>query len=195
MKNGFAEASDAELVRLAQTGDAAAFEAIYDRHVPGISRTLASFAGPDRDLLDDLTQEVFFRVIERIESYEPVRPFTHWLYTIALNIGRNHARTRSKIVLLEPDELESLADSRGSSRELPDEVIELALMREVAKLTSQMRDVVSLRIGSGLPYGEIGEILGIPEGTARSRMNTALNLLRDRMGIRPRRSNDNERQA
>ena len=195
MKNKYLEMSDADLVLLAQTGNTAAFEAIYDRHIFGVSRTLASFAGPDRDLLDDMTQEVFFRVIEHIESYEPIRPFTHWLYTIALNVGRNQVRNRSKIVLLEPEELADVADRRATVRDLPDEVIELALIREVAKLSVRMREVVSLRIGSSLPYGEIGEILGIPEGTARSRMNTALNVLRGRMGMHPQRRNDNERKA
>lgn len=195
MKHGYTDTNDATLVVKAKAGDAAAFEALYDRHVSGIARTLASFAGPDRDLLDDLTQEVFFRAIERLASYEPVRPFAHWLYTIALNVGRNHVRNHRKIVLLEPDQLDRVADARVAARELPDELIGLALMREVAKLPRELREVVSLRIGSILPYGEIGNLLGIPEGTARSRMHTALNLLKERMGMRQRRRNDNERQA
>jgi RNA polymerase sigma-70 factor (ECF subfamily) len=46
-----------------------------------------------------------------------------------------------------------------------------------------MREVVSLRIGSNMPYGEIGELLGIPEGTARSRMHNAIATLRERLGM------------
>lgn len=193
--NDFMDRTDDELVSRAQRGERAAFEALYDRHAPGVCRSLASFAGPERDLLDDLTQEVFFRVIDHIHSYSPVRPFTHWLYTIALNIGRNHARARSKIILLDPQEMEALSGGTGAARDLPDELLEMALMREAARLPLKLREVVSLRIGSCLPYGEIAEILGIPEGTARSRMNTAVNMLREWMGVDKRRSNSDERQV
>ncbi|MCK5407275.1 MAG: hypothetical protein KAJ37_07470, partial [Candidatus Krumholzibacteria bacterium] len=68
------------------------------------------------------------------------------------------------------------------------------LTRLVAGLPMQMREVVSLRIGSDMSYGEIAEMLGIPEGTARSRMHNAVKILRDRSGITSsRRRKENER--
>jgi RNA polymerase sigma-70 factor (ECF subfamily) len=193
MSMNFEDVSDEDLALLARQGNTAAFEAIYDRHAPGIARALASFAGPDRDLLDDLTQDVFFRVIEHIGSYEPIRPLTHWLYTIALNIGRNHVRKHHRVVLLEPAEMERVVNGRGRIKEISGELLELSLMRAAAQLPLQLREVVSLRIGSELPYGEIAEMLGIPEGTARSRMHSAMNYLKAKMEVRPRRRKDNER--
>lgn len=178
--------SDTELARRAKEGDAPAFEEIYDRHSPGIARALASFAGPDRDLLDDLTQDVFFRVIKGLPSYVPSHPFPHWLYTIALNVGRNHARRRSVVVFFDPNDLDDVSNTRdritGCSD--PTDIIGADLMGLVARLPDLLREVVSLRIGADMSYGEIAELLGIPEGTARSRMHNALGTLRGQMGLR-----------
>jgi RNA polymerase sigma-70 factor (ECF subfamily) len=183
VKRDRASLSDAELVVLAQEGDVSAFEAIYDRHATGVSRALASFAGPDRDALDDLTQDVFFRAIDRIGSYVASRPFSHWLYTIALNVGRNYVRRQSKVVLLDPYEVEKVSSSVDSSADWSEAVISAKLMRLVTHLPEAMREVVSLRIGSGMSYGEIGELLGIPDGTARSRMHNALAILKTQIGL------------
>ena len=172
---------DNELAILAQTGDVSAFEEIYDRHVSGIARALASFVGPDRDALDDLTQEVFFRVIDGMGSYVPRHPFSHWLYTIALNVGRNHARQQSKLVVLDPSEFDDISKGRGEAVTWPNELIEVTLMRLAARLPDPMREVVSLRVGSGMSYGEIAEVLGVPEGTARRRMHDAVAILRSQL--------------
>ncbi len=178
MKKRRKDLSDTDLALLAQQGDVSAFEEIYDRHVSGVARALASFVGPDRDALDDLTQDVFFRVIDGIGSYVPRHPFSHWLYTIALNVGRNHTRRQSKLVFLDPNEFDGISGDKQDIATWPGEMMEVTLMRLVARLPDHMREVVSLRIGSGMPYGEIAEVLGVPEGTARSRMHGAVTILR-----------------
>ena len=178
-----ADPSDTELAALAQEGDVLAFEAIYDRHAAGVSRALASYAGPDRDVLDDLTQDVFFRVIDGIATYVPSHPFSHWLYTIAVNVGRNYVRRQSKVVFLDPHEFEGISSAMDGGADWSEAVTCTKLMRLVARLPETMREVVSLRIGSGMSYGEIAEILGIPDGTARSRMHNALGVLRRQIGL------------
>lgn len=167
---------------LARDGNSDAFEEIYDRHASGVARALASFAGSDSDELDDLVQDVFFKVIEGLAGYVPRRPFTRWLFTIALNTGRNHVRDRARELPVDPVDLEAMTPRGGAAAECPDDVLGSRLSRLVAALPEQMREVVSLRIGSDLSYGEIGEILGIPEGTARSRMHSAIEGLRARVG-------------
>lgn len=183
--------TDTELALRAQTGDVAAFEVIYDRHAPGVARALASFAGPDRDLVDDLSQDVFFRVVKGLMSYRPNHPFTHWLYTIALNVGRNHARRRSKVVPVNPSDLDGIAVPAGS--EWSDDVLVRTLSRLAEKLPEEMQEVVALRTGSEMSYGEIAEMLGIPEGTARSRMFNAVRILKSKVRIdNKQRSSENE---
>jgi RNA polymerase sigma-70 factor (ECF subfamily) len=175
--------SDTELALLARDGNAVAFEEIYDRHAPGVARALASFAGADADALDDLVQDVFFKVAEGLSSYAPRRPFPHWLYTIALNTGRNHVRDRARELPVETSELESLAARKNSTADCTEDILGARLVRLVSALPEHMREVVSLRIGSDLSYSEIGEILDIAEGTARSRMHSALAILREQLGV------------
>ncbi|MGD1047900.1 MAG: RNA polymerase sigma factor [Candidatus Krumholzibacteriaceae bacterium] len=183
MRSKVAKLSDAELALLARDGNAAAFEEIYDRHAPGVARALASFVGGDTDSLEDLVQEVFFRVIDGIASYVPERPFPNWLYTVALNTGRNHVRDHAMELPVDPSELDSMPLVGNESVDCPDDLIGARLLRLVTALPEELREVVFLRIGADLAYGEIGEILGIPEGTARSRMHNAIANLRERLGV------------
>jgi RNA polymerase sigma-70 factor (ECF subfamily) len=174
VRNEIVKLGDAELVLLARAGNAAAFEEIYDRHAPGVARAMASFAGADTEAIDDLVQDVFVKVIEGLASYVPRRPFPNWLYTVALNTGRNYARGRAREIPVDPSELVSLPRGGNESIDCPDDIIGTKLMRLVSSLPEPLREVVFLRIGSDLPYAEIGGILGIPEGTARRRMHEAL---------------------
>jgi len=169
-----AEPSDEVLVRAARTGDRRAFSALYRRHCGGVARALASYAGPDRTAVDDLTQDVFLRVIQSLDRYTPHRPFTHWLYTIALNVGRNHVRGRSRIMPLDGVAEPALGTSAGMAEALLRE----AALREAARLPEGLREVLALRIGGDLPFAAIAELLEIPEGTARRRMHEALRSLR-----------------
>ncbi len=183
MENKLKSLSDTELVDLAKRGVESAFEELYDRHAAGIARALASFAGPDQDLLDDLTQDAFLRVIRGLPTYSPSHPFSNWLYTIVLNVGRNHVRRSPKVISVDPSDLHEITRDRGRWSEWSENIVAMTLMRLVSRLPVDMREVVSLRIGSELSYREIGGLLGIPEGTARSRMFNALEILRKQIGI------------
>jgi RNA polymerase sigma-70 factor (ECF subfamily) len=183
VRNKLTNLGDTELALLAKKGNRSAFEVIYDRHASGVARVLASFAGTDRDILDDLTQDVFMKVIDKISSYVPSHPFARWLYTIALNTGRNHVRRQSKIVQLESSRFDANEARQDPEAKLSREILADTLMRLVSRLPERLREVVSLRIGNDLPYGDIAAILDIPEGTARSRMHTALNLLKQNVGL------------
>ena len=91
---------------------------------------------------------------------------------------------------LNPDEF----DETVSALETSDNAADVAtLTRMVAQLPMAMREVVSLRVGSDMAYGDIAELLGIPEGSARSRMHNAIRILRDQSrAFEQRRSTENE---
>lgn len=186
MKKKFTDLTDTQLALIAQGGDVSAFEEIYTRHAPGIARSLASFAGPEREALDDLVQDVFVRVIERLSMYTPSHPFPNWLYTIALNIGRNHVRSPSRISPMDPSELDAIARYPNPRYDQSADTIAAEAMRMVSLLPDSLREIVALRIGSDLAYSEIGEILGIPEGTARGRMHSAMCMIRKKLELIPR---------
>lgn len=174
---------DNQLAVMAAGGRQDAFELLYDRHCKSVARALAPFAECDQDVVDDLTQEVFIKVIKGLKSYEPKKPFRCWLYTVALNVGRNYIRSRSGIKLVEPGELEQVPANQDGHPGWARELLGMSAMKAAGKLPEHLRDILALRVSSGMPYSEIGEITGIPEGTARRRMHQALNRIRTTLGL------------
>lgn len=183
MSEPLPDLDDNQLASLAASGRQDAFEALYDRHCRGVARALAPFAGCDRDVTDDLVQETFVRVIRGLKSYKPDKPFSCWLYTVALNVGRNHARSGSRIKIVEQAELEQVPAKAEDNPGWTDELLGMAAIKAAGRLPEHLKDILALRISNGMPYQQIAEITGVPEGTARRRMHEALNQLRKMLGL------------
>ncbi len=161
-----------ECVRRAQQGSRMAFTTLYRTFASDVARALASFAGTDRSTLDDLVQDVFLRVIDGLDGYRNSTGFRPWLFTITLNVGRNHVRRRRSFVEIVPD----TADPRAPRAD--DLVAVTDLMRALARLPLEQQEVVALRIGGDLDHATIARLLDIPVGTARRRLHDALATLR-----------------
>ena len=127
---------------------------------------------------EDLTQETFIRAYRALSEYEPGRirrlEIRGWMWTIALNLGRNHARDRAR----RPTPVE-LEDRFGSTD--PEPVDSTAWDRRLAKLSPRRRRAVVLRHVVGLSYSEIAEVLGTVEGTVKADVHRALVRLRQIM--------------
>jgi RNA polymerase sigma factor (sigma-70 family) len=87
----------------------------------------------------------------------------------------------------DPAELDAAGGIDAPGADWDDRILLPVLASLVSRLPDEMRDVVSLRTGSAMPYGEIAEILGIAEGTARSRMHNAVRLLREQLAAQTQR--------
>jgi RNA polymerase sigma factor (sigma-70 family) len=129
---------------------------------------------------EDLTQETLIRAYRALQGYQPAQIRTMnlrgWLWTIALNLGRNLARDRARRP--QPVEFE---DRHGvEDPELPD--VE-AWDARLSRLTSRQRRAVVLRHVVGLSYAEIADVLGVPDGTARADVHRGLTRLRTIMEV------------
>lgn len=170
-------ALDDRLAARAAEGDAEAFGIIYDRYAHRVAALLRSFAACDGDL-EDLVHTTFCQVIDGLSSYEPRGQFRSWLFTIALNVARKDARKRRRLVDIQSGEL---PDTKAV--EQADTALQARETRQLAEtllrsLPEHERVVVVLRVWLELSYDEISSLLGIPSGTARRRMHTALGNLR-----------------
>ena len=87
------------------------------------------------------------------------------------------------MIPVDPDALDDVAHFEDRGKDWSAEIAAKMLFRLAARLPVNMREVISLRIGSGMSYGEISDVLGIPEGTARSRMHNAVRILREKSGM------------
>jgi RNA polymerase sigma-70 factor (ECF subfamily) len=155
----------------ASPAPAPTFRAIFEANFASIWALLRRLGVAERDR-EDVANEVFFRVHERMDTYDPRRPIRPWLFAFAVRAASDYRRlARHKREVY--DDLEALAPGLS-----PDE---LALEREkqrivlaaLDKLDLDRRAVFVLHELDGCSVPEIAEALDIPEGTAYSRLRAA----------------------
>lgn len=179
----FASADEQVMRRVKMNDDPQAFAQLMERW-QGPIRGLCTRMVGDSHRGEDLTQEVFARLYARRRNYEPTGKFSTFLWRIALNICYDEIRRnkrRRELSLDEPDE-DNLAVEFEAAGTAPDQrMVEDeradAVRRALVELAEPYRVVVVLRHYEGLKFREIAEVLGIPEGTVKSRMTEALSQL------------------
>ena len=179
--------SDQALVAMIAEGDEAAFEALYNRHLECVRRRIVTMVR-DADAAEDLSQEVFLRIWTRSEQWSGAGSFRGWALRIAVNLALNHLRTvrrRRELPfdpLPEPDRQSEpastpawLIDRSGYGPEQALEQLEWRerLQRLLQDLSAEKRVVFEMVHDADLGVGEAARRLGIPEGTARSRLYLA----------------------
>lgn len=170
-------ADETELIARACRGDAAALGELYTRYSDRVYRYLY-YRTSDRALAEDLTAEVFLRMVEGIGSYDQREiPFAAWLYRIARARLVDHWRDagQREIVLLE-DEADS--ETLGEERDDLEQVASAEQFSQLLQtLTSDQQEVLILRFVEGLTHAEIGRILGKSEGAVKALQRRALHRL------------------
>ncbi len=170
--------------------DERAFPELIRRYQGRVTNLVARVLN-DRECSDDLAQEVFIRVFVHRRNYRRGSKFSTWLFTIAVNLAKNEIRRRvrrrnwfSLDALQEvlKDSAPQLADHReGRERTLEREQLQEAVARAIATVPEKYRLALVLRDIEGLPYEEIADVLGIPGGTVRSRINRARGMLKRKL--------------
>lgn len=171
------EWGDRYLVWRLRRGDADACRELIRRHhhvVFGHLRRL----GADRALAEDLTQETYAKAWCKIEGLRQATSLRSWLLTIARNEYLQFVRSRNPEVnglneLPEPAAEEPGADALAAVAER-----DSRLQDAVRRLEPQLRETVALHYFQDLSIKEVAEVLGVPNGTVKSRLNRALETLR-----------------
>lgn len=171
---------DAELAVLAQAGDREAFGELVRRYA-GQARRIARAILSDPEDADDAAQDGFLAALRHIGRFDPSRPFGPWLLKIVSNAAADRRRRR-RVRHAEP-----LAPNLATASDSPERAADLsglgaALRAALAELPERQRTAVVLFDAEGYSHREIGEILGIPEGTVRSDVFHARRALRERLG-------------
>ena len=172
------------LVRRCVSGDAAAWEELVRLQHRRIYNVCYRFTGSSEDA-EDLTQEVFIRMYRTLSSYEPGKgSFVTWMTTLARNLLVDHFRrsrqdrvTDSLDASLSPDEdSATMADLLASAAPGPEHHIQsqerqAMVHAALQKLSPELREAVILRDLQDLDYRDIAQVLRVPEGTVKSRIN------------------------
>lgn len=172
------EVLNEDLINRAKEGELVVVSVIYERYQQGIFRYLYYRVG-DQQTAEDLTSEVFLRMIEALENYNHKKSsFQAWLFQIARNLSIDHYRKtkHQKNVPLEDNfSVEEGEPLEIVTRELTSEKLHQAL----TKLPDNQRDVIVMRFISGLPIGEVAQSLHKSEDSIKGLQRRGLLALRE----------------
>jgi len=178
--------TDEQLVAAAQAGDQDAFARLVRRHEDQVF-TMALRLLCNREDARDLAQEVFLTVYQSLDRFRGDAQFRTWLYRVTINRGRDEIRRRGTVKHTRPVSLDRMMGgdeeraaavepaARGASPEAmargheAEQMIAAAMIR----LSEELREVIVLRDVRDLAYDEMAQVLDIPVGTVRSRLNRA----------------------
>ncbi len=174
-----------DLAKQLQSGDAAAFESLFQKYERLVYRTAYLVTG-DRKEAEDILQEVFVSVWKWRHTFDPEKgEFITWLHRITVNeCSKRHKKRRIAFLSLEEEENKGYKPENPS--ELPEEIMISKeeyerLMRALSSLDTKHRSVLVLRFFNELSYGEIAQIAGVSLGTVKSRIHYALKTLREQL--------------
>ena len=176
-----------------QEGDRSAFDQIFNKYKTTVVNLAFRFVR-DKEIAEDIAQEVFIKIYEKKVHFGPKAKFSTWLYRVTVNTSLNVLRKR-KPLLLSLDErienqkggkkplIERLTDPHATSplRSLEEGELKMMVHREIEKLPEKLRLPILLSQFENLPHREIALILGITEKAVEKRIYHAKKRLRKKL--------------
>jgi RNA polymerase sigma-70 factor (ECF subfamily) len=170
---------DQPLVARAQAGDAAAFDELVVKYSPRLYGLIYNMTSNHEDT-NDMLQDVFAKAYRAINGFRGKSSFYTWIHTIAVNMTLNFLKKRGRRYHLSLDDVDASiqndkefieATSTSSPvREADLGELQRRLNEAMMKLSNEHRAVVTMFHIQGMPHAEISKILGVSEGTVRSRL-------------------------
>jgi len=175
-----------ELARAFRRGDQQAFNrlvALYQKKMYNLALGYVK----QEDEARDLTQDIFITVFRQIDKLKEDEKFGAWLYQLAINHCRNryqHLRRRnffSSQSLDDPDIPLHLTSGETPEKEYEQKNTARQVRKAIASLNPAEKEIILLRDLQGLTYEEISEVLNLPLGTVKSKLNRARLALKNRL--------------
>src|SRR5262245_5732089 len=177
--------ADEELMLAYGGGDAGAFETLYRRHRGPLYRFLLRQVG-EAAAAEELFQDVWMRVIDSRERYQPRARFTSWVFAIAHNRLMDHYRASGRARFLAQEESEEALDKLPSGDLPPEALLDRKrsaerLLAALSRLPEAQREAFLLQQEGELSVEEIGAATGVSRETAKSRLRYAIAKLREEL--------------
>ena len=171
--------TDEMLISRFQSGDENAYIELVNRYKDKLTNFVFYFL-KDEEHSEDIVQETFIRLYEKKHYYKEIAKFSTWIYTIARNLANTELRKKSRTKIMYLSQMSNHKkdyDLKSSEPELNKNIENEFLMKEIHfaidKLPENYKSVIILRDIQGLGYEQISNIIGVPLGTVKSRINRA----------------------
>ena len=171
--------TDEMLISRFQSGDENAYVELVNRYKDKLTNFVFYFL-KDEEHSEDIVQETFIRLYEKKHYYKEIAKFSTWIYTIARNLANTELRKKSRTRIMYLSQMSNYKkdyDLKSSDPELNKNIENEFLMKEIHaaidKLPENYKSVIILRDIQGLDYEQISNIIGVPLGTVKSRINRA----------------------
>ena len=173
-----AEESDRSLLERVRRGDTDGAGALFERYAPALVK-FADRMLSDRPAAEEVTQEVFLKVISRAHQYDGRAEVSSWLFAIAANACRDRRRRTRRAPVVPLEAIPELPH-RGEGIEaiLGQREKREAVRRALTSLSEEQREALVLARYHGLPYAEIATVLGISVGAVKTRIFRAVETLK-----------------
>jgi RNA polymerase sigma-70 factor (ECF subfamily) len=176
---------EAEAIRLAQEGDAAAFERIYQLHSRRVYSLCLRMVGNTAEA-EDLTQEAFLQLFRKIHTFRGESAFSTWLHRLAVNVVLMRLRKKSLAETSLEEATEPDEESGGPRRDIggPDPLLSgsidrVNLERAIEQLPPGYKTVFVLHDIQGYEHNEIAELMDCSIGNSKSQLHKARMRLRE----------------
>jgi len=169
--------TDEDLMRLVRDGDLDKLGILFERHHVALFEFLARMTG-SRSAAEDLTQDVFVRMLRYRGTFRDEGKFDTWMFHIARNARADYFRHRARVVLSHETK------KATSAAEEPSQLIErdqhTAVLRSaLLQLRDDKRELIILARYRGMKHEAIAQLLGVDAGTVKVRIHRALKELRE----------------
>lgn len=169
--------------RVSANDDDRAFDELYHRHARRVMGFFYRQMNHDEERASDLMQDTFMRAWVNRQRWKVEEEFLPWLFTIAFNICKNEYRHNGYKTDYEQHVLHTQNEDYTDDAELEidAEIFDKALQSILDTMPPEMRTLFSLRFEEELTVPQISDIMGVPQGTIKSRLHSLTRILKNRL--------------
>jgi RNA polymerase sigma-70 factor (ECF subfamily) len=171
------EQPDSQLVRRIHSGDEAAFDELMRRYKRPVVNFVFRMLGNAEDA-DDIAQEVFVRVYQNLDTYQPDTKFSTWLFALARNAAIDRLRWRARHPAESMESVPEIPTSSGTAEEVSAREIGGQIAAAVNKLPEDQRTALVLSEYQGMSCAEVAGVMRCSEKSVESRLYRAKQTLR-----------------
>jgi RNA polymerase sigma-70 factor (ECF subfamily) len=172
---------DGRIIEACQQGDRSAFQLLFETYKDKVF-SIAVYSSGDREVAEDVTQQIFLKLFTAIRQFRGDSEFTTWLYRLVVNACHDEQRRRRRwLPLGETVSMSNPGEKKPQEKQYARLEVAEAVRAAIGELKPKFRLPILLKYIEGLSYDEIAGVMGCSKGTVASRLNRGHSQLAKRL--------------